>query len=77
MDIFATVQTFLAEQLDIAADTITPASSLKDDLKADSLDIAQMVMYAEETFNIEVDDDAAGNIATVGDIVNYVAAKLD
>ncbi|MCL2432959.1 MAG: acyl carrier protein [Clostridia bacterium] len=65
----------LAEQLAIDPGTITSESSLRGDLKADSLDVVQLIMCVEEAYNIEVEDEAVGRIATVGDIVEYITDK--
>ena len=74
--IFNQVQGFLADQLRIDASTIAPASNLRDDLRADSLDVVQLVMAVEEAFNIEVEDEAVGKIVTVADVVTYIEGKL-
>ena len=76
MEIFEKVQSILAEQLAIDPGEIKPTSNLRNDLKADSLDVVQLVMCVEEAFVIEVEDDAVNAIATVRDVVDYVAKKL-
>ncbi len=70
MEKFKQVQRIIAEQLEIAPDTITLESSLVDDLDADSLDVIELVMAFEEEFDIKIPDEALENIKTVGDIVN-------
>ena len=62
----------IAEQLSVDAESITEASSFKDDLGADSLDIFQIIMGIEETFDIEIDNDDAEQISTVGDAVEQI-----
>lgn len=70
MEKFKQVQRIIAEQLEIAPDTITLESSLVDDLDADSLDVIELVMAFEEEFDIKIPDEALESIKTVGDIVN-------
>lgn len=72
---FEKLQTIIAEQLNIGADTITLNSSLKEDLGADSLDIFELVMALEEEYNMEFNQDDLVDINTVEDIVNYLADK--
>ena len=62
----------IAEQLSVDADSITEASSFKDDLGADSLDLFEMVMAFEEAFEIEIPSEDLEEIKTVGDVVSYV-----
>ena len=59
----------IADVLNVDADDITEDTTFVDDLGADSLDIFQIIMGIEETFDIEIDNDDAENIATVGDAV--------
>ena len=70
---FEKVRAIIAKQLDIDPETITPASSLIDDLHADSLDIVELVMDMEQEFDAEIPDEVLPNIKTVGDIVGYLA----
>ena len=62
----------IAEQLNCDASEITSETSFKDDLGADSLDIFQIIMGIEETFDIEIDNDEAEQIVTVGDAVEQI-----
>ena len=66
------VKAILSEQFDVEEDTITTDTSIADDLGADSLDIADIVMSIEEEFNVEVPDEQLQNIKVVGDIVKYI-----
>ena len=59
----------LAEQLNCEASIITPETSFKDDLGADSLDVFQIIMGIEDEFDIQIPDDAAESIVTVNDAV--------
>lgn len=62
------------EQLNVDAE-ITAATSFKDDLGADSLDLFEMVMAFEEAFGTEIPTEDLEKIATVGDVVEYLSAK--
>ena len=62
----------LAEQLNCEASTITPETSFKDDLGADSLDLFELVMALEEEYGCEIPADDVAAMATVEDVVNYL-----
>ena len=64
----------IAEQLSTDADGITEATSFKDDLGADSLDLMDMVMNFEDEFGVEIDADSMGTLKTIGDVVDYLTA---
>lgn len=70
-----TVIKVIAEQLSIDESKITPQSSLVDDLKADSLDVAALMLELEERYNVEIPDEELGNLVTVGDIAAYLEKK--
>jgi acyl carrier protein len=65
----------VSEQLGVPAEEITRASSFVDDLKADSLDVVELVMEFEDTFGITIPDDDYEKIRTVGDAVDYIEEK--
>jgi acyl carrier protein len=69
------VKKMLAEQLNIDEDTITADSDIINDLKADSLDVFQMLMSLEEEFNITVPDEKAQELKKVSDIVDYIDSQ--
>lgn len=69
---FEKVKAIIAEQLNIDAEKITMESSIIEDLGADSLDVVELVMALEENFGVEIPDDDAEKINTIGDIVNYI-----
>ena len=71
-DIEAKVKAIIADQLGVAEDEIKPTSSFIEDLGADSLDIVELVMAMEEEFEVEIPDEEAENIKTVGDAINYI-----
>jgi acyl carrier protein len=66
----------IVEQLEVPADKVTMSASFSDDLKADSIDRLEMVVVLEEAFKIEIPDEDAEKIKTVGDAVNYVKGRV-
>lgn len=72
MEEFERVKSVIADQLGVDEDTITMESSFVDDLGADSLDIVELIMGLEGEFDLEIPDDQAEKISTVGDAVNYI-----
>ena len=72
---FENVRKNIARQLDIPEESITMESRLIEDLKADSLDVVELIMALEQQYGIEIPDDDLPNIHTVGDIVNYINKK--
>lgn len=62
----------IAEQLDVKESEITPDASFMNDLGADSLDIMELVMAFEETFDIEIPDEDVEKLQTVKDAVAYI-----
>ena len=66
------VKDIIVEQLGVNPEQVTPQASFIEDLGADSLDIVELVMAFEEEFGIEIPDDAAESIVTVGDAVKYI-----
>jgi len=75
--IFDRVKKVVVEQLEVEdPGTVTPQASFADDLKADSLDVVELVMALEEEFDIEIPDEAAEQILTVGKAVEYINEKV-
>ncbi|MBO5417797.1 MAG: acyl carrier protein [Clostridia bacterium] len=72
---FEKIKNIVVEQLGVSADEVTLEASIIDDLGADSLDIVELVMAFEEEFGVEIPDEAAEKIATIGDIVSYLEAN--
>ncbi len=70
--VFEKIKKIIAEQLDVEEDAIKEASSITDDLGADSLDVVDLVMSIEDEFDVEIPEDQVENIKTVGDIVKYI-----
>ena len=69
------VKKIVVEHLGVEADKVAPDASFIDDLGADSLDIVELVMAFEEEFGVEIPDDAAEKIGTVGDAIKYIDAN--
>ncbi|MGV8906248.1 MAG: acyl carrier protein [Acetobacterium sp.] len=67
------IREIIAEQLDVDLEEITLKTSLVDDLKADSLDVVELVMAFEDEFKIKIDDDVLEKIRTVEDILNVMS----
>ena len=72
----AKVIELIVEQLDADGDNISDGDSFMDDLGADSLDTVELIMAFEEEFDIEIPDEDAENIKTVGDVLKYLEDKL-
>jgi acyl carrier protein len=71
------VKDIICEQLGVTAEQVTPEAKFIEDLGADSLDTVELVMAFEEEFSIEVPDEDAEKLQTVGDVVSYVESKSD
>ncbi len=75
-EIFEQVKEVIADRLGVDPDEIKMESRLIEDLGADSLDNAELVMNLEEKFGIEIPDEDQSKIQTIEDIVNYIEEKL-
>jgi acyl carrier protein len=75
MNIEEKVKDIIVEQLNVPAESVSPEASFIDDLGADSLDIVELVMTMEEEFDLEIPDEDAEKIKSVGDVIAYVQAK--
>lgn len=71
------VKDIISEQLGVKKEEIKPESSFIDDLGADSLDTVEVVMALEEEFGIEIPDEDAEKITTVGEAIKYIDEKLE
>jgi acyl carrier protein len=69
------VKSIIAEQLGVKVEEVIPTASFIDDLGADSLDTVELVMALEEEFGIEIPDEDAEKITTVGDAIKYIEEK--
>ena len=74
--LFLQVRDMIAEHLRLDAESITLQSSIREDLKADSLDLVEMIMGMEEMFDIEISETEAEAILTIGDAVSFLERRL-
>ena len=75
-EIFEKVKEIVVEQLEVEPKDVTPEANFATDLNADSLDTVELVMALEEEFEIEIPDEAAEGITTVGKAVEYISEKV-
>jgi acyl carrier protein len=73
--VFDLIQAHLADELDVDPDSIEEATRFKDDLEADSLDLYTLVQELEDTYGVEMSDEQAAKILTVGQAVDFVLAN--
>ena len=76
MSIFERLKKIVVDQLGVEPDQVTMEAKFRDDLKADSLDLVELIMAIEEEFGGEVSDEDAQKIVTVGDAVRYIEAHF-
>ena len=76
-DLEQRLSNIIVDQLGATKEEIAPEASFIDDLGADSLDIVELVMAMEETFDIEIPDEDAEKIQTIGDAVAYIKERLE
>ncbi len=77
MTIYERVKNTLAKQLEISPDTINENTRIFEDLGADSLDLVELIMELESTYNIVITNDAAGDLSTVGAIAAFIEKKVN
>ena len=77
MSLEAKVTDLIVEQLGVSKEEAVLNASFIDDLGADSLDIVELVMTLEETFDIEIPDDDAEKMQTIADAVSYLKSRID
>jgi acyl carrier protein len=75
-EIFEKVKKIVLEQLDVKDEDVTPEANFANDLGADSLDTVELVMALEEEFEVEIPDEEAEKIDTVGKAVDYIEANI-
>lgn len=75
MAVESKIKGIIAEQLGVKPEEVTPNASFVDDLGADSLDTVELIMALEEEFNIEIPDEDAEKMKTVGDAIKYIEEK--
>jgi acyl carrier protein len=74
-DVEAKVKEIIVEQLSVNADDVVPEAKFIEDLGADSLDTVELVMALEEEFGLDIPDEEAEKIRTVGDAIAYINEK--
>lgn len=73
-EIFEKVKKIIVDRLGVDESEVTSEASFKDDLGADSLDVVELVMELEDEFELEISDEEAEKINTVGEVVEYIKA---
>ena len=71
------IKDVVTDKLGVEADKIVPEAKFLDDLGADSLDLVELIMALEETFDIEIPDEDAEKIVKVGDAISYIENKTN
>ena len=74
-DIFQTMRELVAEQFSLEPEEVSMETSFEDDLGADSLDLFELVMALEDEYSVEIPADDLQQMATVGDVINYLKGK--
>ena len=75
-DITSRVKAIIADKLDVEETEVTPEASFTNDLGADSLDTVELIMEFEKEFNIQIPDDQAEKIQTVGHAIEYIETVI-
>ena len=71
-EILGKLKEIIVDRLGVEEELVTEKATFVDDLSADSLDIVELIMEIEEVFDLEIADNEAEKIVTVGDVVNYI-----
>ncbi len=74
--VFKKVQSIIVEELNLDKEKVTRESRLQEDLGADSLDAVELIMNIEDEFDIQISDDEATDIKTVGELVDFITKKI-
>lgn len=69
------IQQILAQQFEVSAGSISADTNIVDDLGADSLDVVELIMSVEDEFGVQIPDEDAAELPTVGKIVEYIEAR--
>jgi acyl carrier protein len=75
--VFDRVKAIVAEQLGVEPNEVTPQSKFVEDLGADSLDVVELVMALEDEFSLEIPDEEAEKISTVGEASKYIESHAE
>ncbi len=76
-EVLARLKEIIMDRLDVEEDQIVPEATFVEDLGADSLDIVELIMGIEEEFDIEIPDEDAEKLTSVGEATNYTLSKID
>lgn len=77
MNLFEEIKEVISKQLNVDSKELTLETSFVNDLGVDSLNSIELVMELEEKFNLEIPDEDAGEMNTIGDVVKYIASKIN
>ncbi len=75
-DVLERITKIVVDRLEVEESEVTLEASFKEDLGADSLDVVELVMELEDEFGMEISDEDAEKISTVGDAVNYIKSNM-
>jgi len=73
-ELFDKIKGVIVDRLNVEPEQVRPESRFREDLKADSLDLVELVMELEDAFSLEISDEDAEGIQTVQDVINYIEA---
>ena len=76
MTVLDRVTKVIVDRLNVEEEKVVETASFRDDLGADSLDVVELVMELEDEFDMEISDEDAEKIATVGDAIKYIESKI-
>lgn len=74
-DVYDRVKRIVVDRLGVEESQVSMEASFKDDMGADSLDVVELVMELEDEFDLEISDEDAEKIMTVGDVVKYIESR--
>ncbi|MBK9054110.1 MAG: acyl carrier protein [Chloroflexi bacterium] len=74
-DVQEKITKIIVDRLGVEEEQVVPAAKFREDLKADSLDLVELIMAFEEEFGSEISDEEAQKITTVGEAISYIEAR--